>query len=199
MSLYELTGDLTENQKKPTKKVIVVFNTIEQKEKIHKSLRMNEFVKFWHYIAKILNIEKNPIDYYSERISEPQEIYWKYIGESSTNKQKARLQTTLYGVLLIIISFAVFYFPMIKIDEEKIDSPGLGSGLGVLISTLMIVMSISYRLIILRIMPSRKPSNKITESYFIVMTTIVFHFFFYLITPATFYIFTSIPKNYKLK
>jgi hypothetical protein len=107
--------------------------------------------------------------------------------------------TTVYGALIIIIAYLIFYYPMVKIDELKTDPGGLGSGLGILMSIVMIVMSIGYRLIILRIMPSRKPSNKITESYFIVMTTIIFHFFFYLITPATFYIFAPIYDNLKLK
>lgn len=49
-------------------------------------------------------------------------------------------------------------------------------------------------------MPTRKPSSKLAEAYFIVMTTIIFHFFFYLVTPAAFYVFAqSIPVNYKLK
>jgi len=58
---------------------------------VHLYLKMNEFSKFAHYMSKILGMKSDPIGYYSERLSEPQEIYWKYIGESSTHKQKVRM------------------------------------------------------------------------------------------------------------
>jgi hypothetical protein len=60
-------------------------------------------------------------------------------------------------------------------------------------------MTVIYRLIIVKLTPSRKPSSKLAEGYFIVMNCTIFHFFFYLVSPACFYIFTtSIPKNFKL-
>lgn len=89
---------------------------------------------------------------------------------------------------------------MYKIDEEKYDKPGLGTGLGLLISVLIIVLAFVYRVIIVGLMPTRRASSKLAESFFIVMTTVIFHFFFYLVTPATFYILAgSVPKNIKLK
>ncbi len=183
-----------------TKKILIVFNTIEQKENIHNKLKMSEFFKFLHYMSKIFKFKSDPIGYYSERVSEPQELYWGNIGESSTHKQKVRMETTLIGVGFMLLSFAVFYFPMYKIDEEKYSKPGLGTGLGLVVSILIIILAIVYRQIILGLMPTRRPSSKLAESYFIVMTTIVFHFFFYLVTPASFYLFAdSVPKNMKLK
>lgn len=95
----------------------MVFNTIDQKEKVHAKLKMNEALKFLHYMSKILGIKSSPIGYYSERLAEPQEIYWNNIGESSTHKQKVRLETTFLGIGFMIISFAILYFPMYKIDE----------------------------------------------------------------------------------
>ncbi len=88
----------------------------------------------------------------------------------------------------MIISFAVFYFPMYKIDEEKYDKPSLGTGLGLFISIIVMILSIIYRQIILALTPTRRASSKLVESYFIVMTTVIFHFFFFLVTPATFYV-----------
>lgn len=163
-------------------------------------LKMNEGLKFLHYMSKMLQLKSDPIGYYTERVAEPQEIYWNNIGESSTHKQKVRMQTTFIGIGFMFLSFAIFYFPMYKIDEEKYNRPGLGTGLGLLISILIIILAIVYRLIIVRMMPTRRPSSKLAESYFIVMTTVVFHFFFYLVTPATFYLLASeVPKNMKLK
>jgi CRISPR/Cas system-associated endonuclease/helicase Cas3 len=47
------------------KKILVVFNTIEQKEHVHKALKMNEFFKFLHYMSKMFQLKSDPIGYYS--------------------------------------------------------------------------------------------------------------------------------------
>ena len=78
---------------------------------------MNGLVKFVHYFFRLFNCKTEPIGYYSERLTEPQEVIWKNIGESSTKKQKVRIQTTILGVGFMILTFAILYFPMIKIDE----------------------------------------------------------------------------------
>jgi hypothetical protein len=161
---------------------------------------MNEGLKFLHYMSKMLGMKSDPIGYYSERLAEPQEIYWNNIGESSTHKQKVRMETTFIGIGFMILSFGIFYFPMYKVDEEKVDKPGLGTGLGLAISVIIMVMAFVYRQIIVSLMPRRRPSSKLAESYFIITTTIIFHFFFYLVTPATFYVLAqNIPVNMKLK
>jgi hypothetical protein len=167
---------------------------------VHKALKMNEGIKFLHYMSRICGMKSDPISYYSERVAEPQELYWNNIGESSTHKQKVRMETTFIGIAFMILSFAIFYFPMYKIDEAKTSKSGLATGLGVVISILIIILSIIYRQIIVAMMPKRRPSSKLAESYFIVMTTVVFHYFFYLVTPASFYVLADvIPKNLKLK
>jgi uncharacterized membrane protein YagU involved in acid resistance len=57
-----------------------------------------------------------------------------------------------------------------------------------------------YRQIIIKILPSRHPSSREAESYFIVITTVVFHFCFYIIAPGTYFLLASkIPVNIKLK
>jgi len=61
----------------------------------------------------------------------------------------------------MFISFAVLYFPMYWIDEEKAYKPGLGAGLGTLISVIIIILAIVYRIIIVNLMPTRRPSSKL--------------------------------------
>lgn len=56
---------LGEGINKNSKKILVVFNTIDQKEKVHAKLKMNEALKFLHYMSKILGIKSSPIGYYS--------------------------------------------------------------------------------------------------------------------------------------
>jgi uncharacterized membrane protein YvlD (DUF360 family) len=200
LSLYDETMILGESINKNSKKILVVFNTIDQKEKVHAALKMSEIKKSIHYISKMLGIKSSPIGYYSERLVEPQELHWNNIGESSTHKQKVRMETTFLGIGFMLLSFAILYFPMYKIDEEKVAKPEIGTALGFLISVIIIIIAITYRQIIVQLMPTRRPSSKLAESLFICLTTTVFQFFYFLVTPITFYILaTSIPNNMKLK
>lgn len=74
------------------------------------------------------------------------------------------------------------------------------SVLSIFISLILQILSILYRQVILYILPSRHPSSRDSESYFVVITTVVFHFFFYIMAPGTYYLVgKKIPHNIKLK
>ena len=191
---------MAESLSNHTKKVIVVFNTTEQREIVHKTLRINELKKFLFYSAKMIGYKGLDQGYFTESLPEPEEIYWKFIGESSTQKQKVRLETTLIGLGVTVLCFAVFYFPMIKINEEKIEDPSLGTGLGIAIALAVTLLMVATRELISKLITQRRPSSKLAEYYFVVMTLIVFFILFYLVSTAAFYIFVpSIPINDKLK
>lgn len=167
---------------------------------------MSELTKFFYYTFRMVGIKLNPISYYTEKIVEPEEVHWRYIGESSTHKAKVRLETTFIGIGFMLICFGLFYFPMIYAKEERINDPSIGTLEGLVISLAIIILANVYRWIIIKLMPTRRPSSRLAESYFIVMTTVVFHFFFYLVSPAIYYVFASgpsssppIPQNAKLK
>lgn len=54
-------------------------------------------------------------------------------------------------------------------------------------------------MIVAVLMPTRRPSSKLAEGYFVVIGLALFFFFFYLVSPAVFYEVTpSIPDNFKL-
>ena len=129
---------------------------------VHKKLRLNELVKFWFYFTKLIACKSEAIGYYSERLSEPQEIHWKYIGESSTVKQMARIKTSIIGIGIAILVFMAFYFPMLKVDQEKIFDPILGTLLGILISVVILIMVIIFRGFVQSLMPTRRPSSKLS-------------------------------------
>ncbi len=74
---------------------------------------------------------------------------------------KTRIETTLVGLAFIAISFGLFYFPLLVIDEEKILDPGLGTGLGLLIAILIFAMAFIFRVVLISLMPKRRPSSKL--------------------------------------
>lgn len=99
----------------------------------------------------------------------------------------------------MVLVFVVLYFPLYEIDEEKIFDPLLGTLLGIVISLVLLTMVIIYRMIVAVLMPTRRPSSKLAEGYFVVIGLALFFFFFYLVSPAVFYEVTpSIPDNFKL-
>lgn len=63
------------------------------------------------------------------------------------------------------------------------------------------ILAIGYRLIIIKLVPKRRPSSRDSESYFVVMATVIFHFLFYLVVPISYYMLDlgGIPRNLKLK
>ena len=95
---------------------------------------------------------------------------------------------------------------MVEIDIEKVQDPGLGTALGLILSFALVILVFVFRAILTGIIiPRRRPSSKLDEAYFSVITLAIFFFFFYLISPAFFYFFTSnhlssenIPNNFKL-
>lgn len=102
----------------------------------------------------------------------------------------------------MIVAFLALYFPIIKIDVNAVLNHGsVSSALSFIISLVLQILAIVYRQIILKILPTRYSSSRGSESYFIVITTVIFHFFFYNIAPGTYYVIDTqkIPINIKLK
>ena len=60
----------------------------------------------------------------------------------------------------MIICFMLLYFPIVKINQLKLQNPAVGTILGIIISLVIIILSIIYRVLILRLIPARNPSSK---------------------------------------
>lgn len=60
----------------------------------------------------------------------------------------------------MIISFGLLFVPIYEVNEAKVENPSVGTGLNILISLGLIILSIAYRMYILKIMPRRHPSSR---------------------------------------
>ncbi len=101
---------------------------------------------------------------------------------------------------MTLLCFGAFYFPLLKVNEEKIEDPVLGTILGIVIAVAVSFLMLVTREIVGRLIPQRRPSSKLAEYYFVVMTMIVFFMLFYLVSTACFYVFaTRKALNDKLK
>lgn len=158
-----------------------------------KALKINEVRKLNFHISKLLGQNTQKLHFFADEITQPQEILWQHIGESSVTKTKVRIQTTLIGLGFIIVAFLILYFPIVKIDVRSVlHRSAATSVLSLFISLLLQILSIVYRQVLLYILPSRRSSSRDSQSYFVVITTIIFHFFFYIIAPGTYFI---VAKN----
>jgi hypothetical protein len=101
----------------------------------------------------------------------------------------------------MIVGFFILCYPILIVNRGYMLEQNIANSvLNVFVSLLLQVLAVAYRFILLKILPSRYASTRHSESHFIVITTIAFNFFFYIITPTIFYaIVERIPKNDKLK
>ena len=67
-------------------RAIIVLNKIEDRNKIYKELKINECSKFVYHTKKLLGQNTRSLHFYADKIAEPQEILWTYIGETSVSK-----------------------------------------------------------------------------------------------------------------
>jgi hypothetical protein len=61
-------------------RAIVVFNTTDERNKVYKSLKISMCSKFNFYSMKLLGFNTKPIQFFADKISDPYEINWRYIG-----------------------------------------------------------------------------------------------------------------------
>ena len=142
-------------------RAIAVFNDQDQRDAILKSLQINEAKKLVFHISKLLGQNTQKLHFFADKIAEPQEILWKYIGESSVTKTQVRIKTTVIGIGFIIVAFLILYFPIVRIDSNSVLHRSITTSvLSILISLILQILSIVYRQVILYILPSRHPSSR---------------------------------------
>ena len=73
-----------------------------------------------------------------------------------------RVKTTIIGLCMVIVAYMVFYFPMEQVDEAKVADPKVGTPLGSIIAIIVVSMMLIYRFIIISMIPSRKPSSRLS-------------------------------------
>ena len=73
-----------------------------------------------------------------------------------------RVKTTIIGLCMVVAAYMVFYFPMEKVDVTKVADPKVGTPLGSVIAVVVVSMMLIYRFIIMSMIPTRKPSSRLS-------------------------------------
>lgn len=124
---------------------------------------------------------------------------WKFVGESSVSKTKVRIWTTLISIAYLMVCYGILVFPIIRSNDTDVVKTGMIWNLVVGIA--LFVLAFTYRVIMQKLSLVRRPNTFLSQSKFIVFTTVMFHILFYLYIPAIFYTETHIvySKSEKLK
>ncbi len=122
---------------------------------------MNECKKYVTYFCQLLGLSSQKGGMIADSVSEPEEIIWKYVGESSARKIKVRIQTTAIGLGFLLLAFSLLYFPIVKINVANIIDKSLVSTILSLATSIMLqILAIGYRVIIIKLVPKRRPSSR---------------------------------------
>lgn len=113
IQLYEEFEVSKANFNRSTGKAIVVFEEQSDKEFFAKELHMSQPKLILHNIGRMLKIDSvNQMGMHCGAVSEPGEVIWKYIGDSSIAKTKVRLETWAISIIFLVICYAVVFYPM---------------------------------------------------------------------------------------
>ena len=122
---------------------------------------------------------------FADKMYEPGEIMWNYIGESSVAKTKVRIWTTLISLAFLLVCYGILIFPLIKANKTNVVETGMLWN--VLVGCILVVISFVYRIVMMKLSMVRRPNTLLSKSKFAVFTTVIFHMLFYLYIPAIFY------------
>lgn len=61
-------------------RAVVVFNSTEHRNAVYKKLKMDECSKFCFHTLKMFGFNSHNVHFFADKLCEPQEVIWKYIG-----------------------------------------------------------------------------------------------------------------------
>lgn len=98
--------------------------------------------------------------------------------------------SVVYFILLIVGSYAVLFFCMELVYNRDILSKPWNYIVANIIMTVMVPIALTFRALMNSLSEMRRPNTQTNRTLFIVITTVLFHFVYYLLIP-TFYLIIS--------
>lgn len=188
MKCYENYRDLERRIKEPTGRAIVVFEEMVQKKFFQRYYHRHNIVKFFNNVKKLLTGTKSE-GMFADKMHEPGEMIWKFVGESSVFKTKVRILTSVISLVFLAACYGLLVAPLLQANHAKEVEAGLIWNF--VVAFILFIMSVSYRMIMEKLSITRKPNTYLSKSKFVVITTVMFHMMFYLYIPAIFYVETQ--------
>lgn len=112
---------------------------------------------------KLFN-SKRQTEMFADKMHEPGEMIWKYVGESSVSKTKVRIETTAISLVYLGLCYGLLVFPLREIQEAKEESTGFIWN--IILGTILFILSLTYRIIMSKLSIKRKPNTYLSKSKF---------------------------------
>ena len=135
---------------------------------------------------------KFEMDYgtYCESCPQPAEIIWKNIGIVERQSFKVKILSVLYFILILTFLVLVLYFLLDILYKSKMEQPWL-TIVQNLILLFLVAVALTFRSWMNRLSEMRFPNTYTRRTMFIVITTVLFHFIFYLFIPSSYLRFSE--------
>jgi magnesium-transporting ATPase (P-type) len=122
---------------------------------------------------------------YCEPCPRPEEILWKNIGIIEKQGFKVKVLSVIYFILILGFFVAFLYFFMEVVYVEPIAEP-FKTILTNFILLFIVFVALTFRSLMGRLSEMRYPNTYTNRAMFIVITTVLFHFIFYLFIPSVY-------------
>lgn len=174
-------------------KAIVVFRDRTLMLQILNKFQLGEYIS-WKYGFLAFFQKKVTGEIFASHIPDIQETLWKNLGENHTSKMKSKITTFITCILLIVLCYALFYYPLkfsLSSHSETVHTAHMTLAqkfLPGIIALIMMGISILFRMYMEVLAERRHPKTYLEQSKFVLATTVMFHLIFYLIVPTIFFV-----------
>lgn len=163
-------------------RAVIVFKDLQMKEKVlarYQISRLKIIQMFFN------NNYEEEYRMYCELAPRPEEILWKNIGIIEKQGFKVKILSVIYFILILGFFVAFLYFFMEVVYVEPIIEP-FKSILTNFILIFIVFVGLTFRTLMDQLSEMRYPNTYTSRTMFIVITTVLFHFIFYLFIPSLF-------------
>lgn len=92
-------------------------------------------------------------------------------------------------LVILGISYVVLHFGMIMADKEDRKTINVGEKFwSTFIALLIVALALIFRAFMNKLADMRRPNTKTSRTLFIVSTTVIYHFIYFLILPTIYFV-----------
>jgi hypothetical protein len=117
----------------------------------------------------------------------PNEIIWNHIGLEERQKIKVKILSIIYFFLLLGASYVLLFF-CLHLVYRPIFAPIISVILTNIILIFVVIIALTFRVLMNHLSEMRYPNTQTSRSMFIIVTTVLFHFVYYLIIPTIYFV-----------
>jgi hypothetical protein len=149
-----------------------------------------------HYRLSFLENVRQTLDLrgtdrmYVDPMPKPEEILWQFLGKESHQKVQMKIFTFFVMVGLLVLSYLLLGKALHVGDLDFKDNtlPIVKQAWSTFLALVVVAFAMIFRQIMNFLSELRNPNTQTSKTMFIVCTTVVYHFLYFLIIPTIFFL-----------